>query len=266
VDGLNAVVIGPDVDQGSELFDLVVRDLVTEITQKAGQKCTATRRVLVPESLVADLEETLVDRLDDIAGKTGAPSDKANRMGPLATSAQLRDGREGVAALTQSAEIVRGDPQRKEFNGVEPDQGFFLEPILLKATPEAAMDPSSAFHSTEVFGPVATLLPYDGTVASAAKIIGYGSGSLVSTVYTDDRAFTGEALLEIAPHLGRMVIASEKTAAASFSPGLVFPLTNHGGPGRAGGGEELGGLSGLGLYMQRTAIQGGASQLARLLG
>ena len=113
---------------------------------------------------------------------------------------------------------------------------------------------------------MATLLPYDGSVAAAAEIIGFGEGSLVSTVYSDDREFLRGAVTEIAPHLGRMVVTGEKIAGAAFSPGLVFSLTNHGGPGRAGAGEELGGTAGLHLYMQRVAVQGGGGQLARLLG
>ena len=265
-DSLNAAIVGPDVETGTELFDLVVRDCITEMTQKAGQKCTATRRILVPESLLEAVRERLVDGLDGRAKATGNPAEKANRMGPLATASQLRDGRAGIKALSESAKIVRGNPERDEFNGVEKGKGYFLEPVLLEATAEAALDPNSSFHATEVFGPVATLLPYDGEASTAAKIISHGHGSLVSTVYSDDRKFLGEAIANVAPHLGRMVIAGEKIANASFAPGLVFPACNHGGPGRAGSGEELGGTSGLGLYMQRVALQGAGAQIARLLG
>jgi oxepin-CoA hydrolase/3-oxo-5,6-dehydrosuberyl-CoA semialdehyde dehydrogenase len=265
-DSLNAAIIGPDVETGSELFDLVVRDCLTEITQKAGQKCTATRRILVPEALLEDLRERLVDGLEERASTMGNPAEKANRMGPLATASQLRDGRAGVALLAESAKLVRGNPERSEFNGVESGKGFFLEPVLFEATAEAALDSGSAFHGTEVFGPVATLLPYDGTASRAATIIGHGRGSLVSTVYSDDREFLSDAVANVAPHLGRMVVAGEKIANASFAPGLVFPGCNHGGPGRAGSGEELGGISGMGLYMQRVAIQGAGAQLSRLVG
>lgn len=264
-DSLNAVVIGPDVSTGSELFDLVIRDLSVEITQKAGQKCTATRRVLVPEALVDDVRTELFDRLDRT--KIGDPSDKANRMGPLTSRAQLDDARAGIQALSAHAEIIRGNPERADgFAGVPAGKGFFLEPIVLQAKPDAAADPDAAFHRHEVFGPVITLIPYDGSLASAAAIVALGKGSLVSTVYTDDRKWLAGAVAEIGPHLGRIVVADEKTAAASMAPGCVFPVANHGGPGRAGGGEELGGVHGVGLYMQRVAVQGGASQLARLLG
>lgn len=265
-DSLNAVVLGPDVERGTELFDLAIRDLVVELTQKAGQKCTATRRVLVPEARLEEVREVLVERLTEVAAKTGDPSLKEVRMGPLSTAQQLHDARAGLAALARSAERIHGDPERTSFVGVPQGKGWFLEPILFQATAEAARDPEAAFHRLEVFAPVATLLPYDGTVTAAAAIVGAGQGSLVSTVYTDDRAFLAEAVTQLAPYLGRLVIADEKTAQASMSPGCVFPVVNHGGPGRAGGGGELGGRAGMQLYLQRTTIQGGASQLARLLG
>ncbi len=265
-DSLNAVVIGPDVQSGSELFDLVVKDCTIELTQKAGQKCTATRRILVPTALLPELRDALVDRLGAIAAKTGDPADDAVRMGPLSSPSQLADGRAGVAELAKQARIVRGDTTRSEFLGVAPGVGCFLEPILLEATAEAAQDRSAAFHRIEVFGPVATLLPYDGTVASAARIVGAGEGSLVGTVYADDREWVTQGIGALAPLLGRLVLANEKIAGASMAPGCVFPVANHGGPGRAGNGEELGGKNGLGFYLQRTTLQGGAAELARLLG
>ncbi len=266
-DSLNAVVIGPDVESGTELFDLVIRDLVIEMTQKAGQKCTATRRVLVPEATLDSVREALFDRLGEIAKKTGDPSDKDVRMGPLTSKDQLDDARKGIATLSKDAEIVHGDPSRNDgFIGVKPGEGWFLEPIVLQAKPDKVAEPEAAFHNHEVFAPVTTLLPYDGELASAANIIALGNGSLVSTVYSDDRDWLAKAIAQIGPYLGRLVVANEKFANASMSPGCVFPVANHGGPGRAGGGEELGGVHGMSLYMQRVAIQGGASQLARLLG
>ncbi len=263
-DSLNAVIVGPDVPQSGELFDLLIRDLVIELTQKAGQKCTATRRVLVPESTLEAVREALTDRLATL--EIGDPEGKSVRMGPLTSASQLADAREGVGLLARDAEIVRGDPQRRSgFVGVAEGQGFFLEPIVLQAKPERVHAADAAFHRHEVFAPVTTLIPYDGELASAAQIIGLGGGSLVSTIYSDDRKWLGEAVTEIGAWLGRLVVANEKSAGASMSPGCVFPVANHGGPGRAGGGEELGGRHGLALYMQRVAVQGGASQLARLL-
>ena len=263
-DSLNAAILGPDVESGSELFDLVIRDLVTEITQKAGQKCTATRRVLVPEQTLESVRERLLERLADVT--IGDPADDAVRMGPLTSRAQLSDARAGVAKLREDAELIYGDPERASgFAGVEAGKGYFLEPIVLQAKPSKATDASASFHQHEVFAPVTTLVPYDGELSSAAKIIALGNGSLVSTIYTDDREWLAGAVAQIGPHLGRLVIANEKFANASMSPGCVFPVANHGGPGRAGGGEELGGKHGLSLYMQRVAIQGGAAVLARLL-
>ncbi|MEE9384084.1 MAG: 3,4-dehydroadipyl-CoA semialdehyde dehydrogenase [Nannocystaceae bacterium] len=265
-DSLNAVVIGPDVARGSELFDALVRDCTVEITQKAGQKCTAIRRIIAPLTLIEDLREVLVERLEDMAAKTGDPADQANRMGPLATAQQLADAREGVRQLATRAKRMYGDLERTDFRGEATQRGYFLEPLLFQASPEAAADPSAPFHNTEVFGPVATLLPYDGSAEQAAQLVAAGGGSLVSTVYSDDRAFVLHTICNAGPHLGRLVVAQEKMARASLPPGGVFAVANHGGPGRAGGGEELGGRHGLALYTQRLALQTAGSQLARLVG
>ncbi|MBL9100270.1 MAG: 3,4-dehydroadipyl-CoA semialdehyde dehydrogenase [Myxococcales bacterium] len=263
-DSLNSVVVGPDLSEGSELWDLVLRDATVELTQKAGQKCTATRRILVPEALLPLVRDALADRLADIAGKTGNPASKAVKMGPLATAQQLADARAGIVRLQERASIVRGDPHRHDFVDAPAGKGYYLEPILLAAKDDAA-DPKASLHHVEVFGPVATLIPYDGSIAGAARIVGYGGGSLVTTLYSDDREFTARAIAELGPHLGRLVLADEKSATSSFSPGCVFPQANHGGPGRAGNGAELGGRLGLELYMQRLAVQAGAGQLARLV-
>ncbi len=264
-DSLNAALIGPDVSTGTELFDLVVRDLATEITQKAGQKCTATRRIFVPQALQEELEAALIERLSDIASRTGDPREKGNRMGPLASAAQLRDARSGVETLRADASLIHGDPARSNFAGVEAGKGYFIEPILLRANPDRAQDASAAFHRHEVFGPVSTIIPYTGALVEAAVLCALGQGSLVSTIYSDDREAIASALREAAPWLGRVVLAGEKIANASIAPGCVFPQVNHGGPGRAGDGSELGGLAALNFYTQRVAVQGGASELARLL-
>ncbi len=265
-DSLNAVVLGPDLAEGSALWDLALRDATIELTQKTGQKCTATRRILVPEAALPAFRDALAERLADIASKTGDPASKAVKMGPLSTAQQLADARAGITRLQQHARLVQGDPQRANFLDVPAGKGFFLEPILLEADPARVTDAGASFHALEVFGPVATLLPYDGSAATAARAVGLGGGSLVTTVYSDDRDFNARAVTDIGPQLGRLVLNDEKSAAGAFSPGCVFPQANHGGPGRAGGGAELGGRLGLELYMQRLAVQGGASQLARLLG
>jgi oxepin-CoA hydrolase/3-oxo-5,6-dehydrosuberyl-CoA semialdehyde dehydrogenase len=155
---------------------------------------------------------------------------------------------------------------RADFHATTAGKGYFFEPMLLVASAEAALTGGAAFHHVEVFGPVSTLLPYDGTIGAAAKVVSLGDGSLVTSVYTDDRAFAGGAIAHIAPHVGRLVLTDEKHAGAALPPGGVLPTAHHGGPGRAGGGQELGGRAGLELYLQRTTLQGGAAWLGKLGG
>ena len=181
------------------------------------------------------------------------------------TTAPLPPGvvHQGIAALREDAEIVYGHTQRGDLPGVEAGKGYFVTPLLLRAN-----DAESArhVHDIEVFGPVATILPYDGTAASACALIARGKGSLVTSIYGDDRAFLSEAILGMAPYNGRLVITDAKIAQEAYPPGLAMPQMLHGGPGRAGGGEELGGQRGMKLYQQRTAVQGNGPLIARLLG
>ncbi len=265
-DSLNAAIVGPDVTAGTEVFDALVRDLVTEMTQKAGQKCTAIRRILAPPACADDLVAALSERLQARAEKTGDPALGEVRMGPLTSAAQLADARAGLSALQRDADILRGDPTRTAFLGVDEGQGHFLEPVLLRAKDGRATDPKAAFHHTEVFGPVSTILPYDGSLEQAAAIVALGGGSLQSTLYTSDRGLITGALSAIAPLLGRLVVVDEKGAAGSIPPGGVLPQVHHGGPGRAGDGSELGGVTGLALYQQRVSIQASAGILARTVG
>lgn len=243
-DSLNAVLVGPDVAPGTATFDLLVRDTAREMTQKAGQKCTATRRVLVPAALLPELAEALAAELRGL--KVGDPREDGVRMGPLTNPAQLESVQAGIARLSGAARVVCGGPQPLRA------QGCFLAPTLLAAQDGAA----PVFHAEEVFGPVASLLPYDGTPAAGARLVALGEGGLVASVYSDDRDFALAAALELAPWTGRLYLASERMAEHGTGAGTVLPQMVHGGPGRAGGGEELGGLRGLSLYMQRTAIQG----------
>lgn len=259
-DSLNAAVLGPDVGPGSETWSMFVRDVLREMTQKTGQKCTATRRVLVPVDRIDDVQAELAERLSEIV--VGNPSLDEVRMGPLATSQQLRDARAGVGLLVESgARIVFGDPTTAEPVGVPEGKGYFMTPVLLRADEPAK---ATAVHSHEVFGPVATLLPYR-TADEAIDLVARGEGGLVSEVYSDDRAFTEAVVLGIAPFHGRVLIGSAKIADQATAPGLVLPSCVHGGPGRAGGGEELGGERGLDFYLQRTALQGDRAVLDRLL-
>jgi oxepin-CoA hydrolase/3-oxo-5,6-dehydrosuberyl-CoA semialdehyde dehydrogenase len=250
-DSLNAAILGPDVPDGSELMNLFVGDVVRDMTQKTGQKCTAIRRVYVPAALVDAVVERLRERL--VAVKVGDPSREDVGMGPVATAQQLRDVREGIARLAAGARTACGGAEAVEALGVANGKGFFVAPTLFVAG-EARRD--DAAHTHEVFGPVATVIPYDGSAKMAAACVSWGGGGLVSSAYSDEKDFVKELVLGIAPFHGRVAIATSKTASQSMPPGLVLPQLLHGGPGRAGGGEELGGRRGLALYMQRVAIQG----------
>jgi 3,4-dehydroadipyl-CoA semialdehyde dehydrogenase len=249
-DSLNAAVLGPDVDEGSEVMNLFVGDVVRDMTQKTGQKCTAIRRVYVPEAKVAAVLELLKERL--VAVKVGDPSREDVGMGPVATRQQLDDVRAGVKRLQAGATTVCGGAEAVDALGVG-SKGFFVAPTLLHASAPAEGD---AVHQHEVFGPVATVMPYDGTAAAASTRVAWGGGGLVASVYSDDKDFVRETVLGIAPLNGRVTIGSSKVASQALPPGMVLPQLLHGGPGRAGGGEELGARRGMSLYMQRLALQG----------
>jgi 3,4-dehydroadipyl-CoA semialdehyde dehydrogenase len=250
-DSLNAAILGPDVADGSELSHLFVSDVVRDITQKAGQKCTAIRRVYVPAATIEAVINRLRERL--VAVQVGDPAREEVTMGPVATSQQLVDVRSGIAALATCGRIVCGGSDRVNAVGVEVGKGYFVAPTLVHAPEPQAQD---AVHGHEVFGPVATVMPYDGSAPAAAELVNWGGGGLVCSVYSDDRSFVRDLVLRIAPLHGRVMIGSTKTASQSIPPGTVLPQLVHGGPGRAGGGEELGGRRGLALYMQRVALQG----------
>jgi len=255
-DSLNAAVLAPDVepaadDDSSPTFRLFLKDVVREITQKAGQKCTAVRRILVPAEHLDAVQEALVSRLAKVV--TGNPADASVTMGPLATAQQLRDAEYGVNELTRTATIVHGSGKRAEGAGSPEGKGFFFPPTLLRADDVRNAGP---VHDREVFGPVATLLPYDGTAAAAAEIVALGGGTLVTSAYTDDAAWAGDFVARGGGGTGRIYIGSAASVDEAPGSGAALPQTLHGGPGRAGGGEELGGLNGVKLYLQRVAIQG----------
>jgi oxepin-CoA hydrolase/3-oxo-5,6-dehydrosuberyl-CoA semialdehyde dehydrogenase len=253
-DSINAAVLGPDVEAGSDTFEQFVTNVVVDMTQKAGQKCTAVRRILVPANLLADVQEALLERLAGIV--VGNPAQADVRMGPVASAEQLRDVRAGIDRLATVAKVLRGGSQPV------PGPGYFVQPTLLLANDSHA----PVLHELEVFGPCATLLPYDGSAAAAVELCNRGGGSLVASAYSDDRAFVEALVHGIAPWHGRIWLGSEKTMGQAIGPGAVLPGSIHGGPGRAGGGEELGGLRGLALYLQRTAVQGDRAVLGRLFG
>jgi len=257
-DSLNAAVLGPDVHPGSLTFERFVQDVAREITQKAGQKCTAVRRILVPKECAEPVLEALVARLAAVV--TGDPADPRVSMGPLAHGGQLRDALDGIAELLATAELVHGSGGRAAGVGAPAGKGFFVEPTLLRTHHPLELTP---VHWREVFAPVSTLLPYSGTAAEAAAIVALGGGSLVSSVYTDDAEWAGDYLAQGGAFQGRIYFGS--ATSEGYGSGAALPQSLHGGPGRAGGGEELGGLAGLRLYQQRVALQGTRARLDGLL-
>ncbi|MDI1479020.1 3,4-dehydroadipyl-CoA semialdehyde dehydrogenase [Polyangium sp. y55x31] len=249
-DSLNTAVLGPDVTSGSDTYRMFLREVTRDITQKAGQKCTAIRRILVPRAIEGEIKDELVSLLRDI--KVGDPALEGVTVGPLATAAQLRDIRAGIQKLSAEASIVLGDGAFERV-GAQDGKGYFVPPTLLHCKdPDAARD----VHQHEVFGPCATIVPYDGSSARATDLVRRGGGMLVGSVYSDDRAFVTDMIFGLSPYHGRLYFGSEKIADQTPGPGTVLPQSVHGGPGRAGGGEELGGRRGLAFYSHRAAIQG----------
>jgi oxepin-CoA hydrolase/3-oxo-5,6-dehydrosuberyl-CoA semialdehyde dehydrogenase len=219
------------------------------------------RRILVPQGRLDEVQDALIARLEKVV--TGNPEDPAVRMGPLATAGQLEDALRGLAELQQGARIVHGGAQRVNGAGAPEGKGFFLAPTLLRSDDARTAGP---VHDREVFGPVATLLPYDATASAAADVMALGGGTLVTSVYSDDAAWIGDFLARGASATGRVYIGSQSSAGETPGSGAALPQTLHGGPGRAGGGEELGGLVGLRLYLQRLAIQGSKALVDELAG
>jgi 3,4-dehydroadipyl-CoA semialdehyde dehydrogenase len=243
-DSLNAAVLAPDVEPGSDSWNLLLANVALDVTQKTGQKCTAVRRVLVPEQRMDALKTDLVAELSRI--KVGDPAEKETRMGPLASASQLADVRAGMGRFAKAGEIACGGPEPLR------PKGYFVAPTVFVARDGEA----AAFHAEEVFGPVTTLLPYAGDAARAAELVGLGGGGLVASAYSNDAPWCEQFVLAAAPWNGRLWLGSDKLQDQSLPPGMVLPSMVHGGPGRAGGGEELGGERGLCFYMQRTALQG----------
>ena len=211
-DSLNAAVLGPDVEDDSDVMNLFITDVARDATQKTGQKCTAIRRVYVPAAKVSVVVEKLRERL--LAIKVGDPAREETTMGPLATAQQLKDVRDGVAKLATCAKVVLGA------RGAWARRGFFLAPTLLVGSNPK---PGDAVHLHEVFGPVTTVMPYDGSADHAARLVAAGGGGLVSSVYSDDKEFVHGCVLGIAPFHGRVTIGSSKVAAQAIPPGTVLP-------------------------------------------
>jgi oxepin-CoA hydrolase / 3-oxo-5,6-dehydrosuberyl-CoA semialdehyde dehydrogenase len=256
-DSLNASVLGPEASPGTPEFDLYVAQLVTEMTTKAGQKCTAIRRALVPDGLLDAVGDAVAERLRSVV--VGAPGAEGVTMGALVGTEQRDDVRAQIDRLAREARIVVGDPQKVDPVGADPTVGAFMSPILLRA--DSAAD---APHRVEAFGPVSTLLPYDGSADDAVAQIARGEGSLAASVVSADATFVRHVVLGAAAHHGRILVLDRDNAAESTGHGIPMPQLLHGGPGRAGGGEEEGGVRAVHHHLQRTAVQAGAATLHSL--
>ncbi|RZS39116.1 oxepin-CoA hydrolase/3-oxo-5,6-dehydrosuberyl-CoA semialdehyde dehydrogenase [Herbihabitans rhizosphaerae] len=247
-DSLNLSILGPDAKPGSTEFGLFVKQLVTEMTVKAGQKCTAIRRAFVPAELMDDVAAAAAERLAKIT--VGNPADDSVRMGALASLEQREEVRRSLKSLLDAGTAVFGDPDTVEVIDADPERGAFVSPVLVRVDDTGRAEP----HQVEAFGPVSTLMPYtsaDQVIELAAR----GEGSLAGSIVTGDTEFARQVVLGVAPWHGRLLVLDADNAAESTGHGSPLPALVHGGPGRAGGGEELGGIRGVLHHMQRTAVQ-----------
>lgn len=249
-DSLNATVLGKKAIPGTVEFDLFIKETVKEITIKAGQKCTAVRRIIVPEELIDEVQSAISARL--ASTKIGNPAEEGVRMGPLATTLQAVRVRASVEELSKSQRIVFGDLNHFDIIGDAVKREAFFSPILFRND-----DPfhQTACHDIEAFGPVATIMPYKD-LDDAIELAKMGKGSLVSSIVTPDNQEARDYVVGAASMHGRILVLNEHCAKESTGHGSPMPLLTHGGPGRAGGGEEMGGKRGVLHYLQRTAIQG----------
>lgn len=259
-DSLNASVLGEDAVPGTPEFDLFVKEVRKEMTVKAGQKCTAIRRIIVPEKLMEDVQIALAQQLDRVT--IGDPRLQEVRMGALVSDAQRESVREQVSKIAKTADIVYGDLESVETIGADAKKGAFLKPILLREN-----DPfkNEAAHITEAFGPVSTLMPYKD-LGEAITLAQMGKGSLVSSIATFDDKIAKEYVIGSASHHGRILVLNRENAKVSTGHGSPLPTLIHGGPGRAGGGEEMGGMRGVKHYLQRCAVQGTPTTLTEVTG
>ncbi|MFE9645008.1 phenylacetic acid degradation bifunctional protein PaaZ [Streptomyces sp. NPDC006365] len=246
-DSVNAIVLAPDVRPGSPLFEAFVREVVTEMTVKAGQKCTAIRRVLVPQ----EHERGTLDAISaELAGVSiGNPAAEGVRMGAVVSLEQREDVRRAVRAIADSGRFVHGDPDKVRVVDADPERGAFLDAMLISADPDAA-----APHEVEPFGPAATVMAYRDK-AHATDLVARGRGSLAASVVSDDLAWTLAFVQDAAPWHGRLHLMDSANMAQTTGHGSPLPALRHGGPGRAGGGSEMAGTRGVLDLMQRTALQ-----------
>lgn len=258
-DSLNCSILGPDAVAGTPEFDLYVKEIAREITTKAGQRCTCIRRALVPESLVDDVIAGVRARLEKVV--VGNPRNETVTVGALVSLHQRDEVRDAVVALQRAAQVVYGDPMSVDPIDADAERGAFMAPVLLLCNDGDRSEP----HEVEAFGPVTTLIPYRAP-GDVGELAARGGGSLVGSVVSYDPDFVAKVVTDAASHHGRLLILDRDCAGESTGHGTPMPQLVHGGPGRAGGGEELGGMRAVKHFMQRTALQGSPAVIAALLG
>ena len=259
-DSLNCSILGKDAVPGTPEFDLFVKEVRKEMTVKTGQKCTAIRRIMVPENLVEDVQIALGKQLDKVT--IGDPRLKEVRMGALVSKAQVQSVKDQVAKLSKTAQIVYGNLNSVDVVGADAEKGAFMKPILMR---EDNPFTNTEVHELEAFGPVSTIMPYKD-LDEAVTLAQMGKGSLVSSIFTFDDKIASDYIVEAASHHGRILVGNRENAKVSTGHGSPLPQLTHGGPGRAGGGEEMGGMRGIKHYMQRCAIQGTPTTLTEVTG
>ena len=258
-DSLNCSVLGPDAAPDTPEFDLYVGQLVNEITVKAGQKCTAIRRAFVPVAIADQVAQAVRDRLAKVV--VGNPAEESVRMGALASLDQREEVRRSVKALLSAGRLVSGHPDHVDVLGASAERGAFMAPLLLLSDDASRPEP----HQVEAFGPVSTIIGYRDT-AEVVELAARGLGSLVGSIVTADAVFARQVVLGLAPWHGRLLVLDHDDAAESTGHGSPLPMLVHGGPGRAGGGEEMGGIRGVRHHMQRTAVQASPRVLSAVTG
>lgn len=257
-DSLNAAVLGEDAVPGTEEFDIFIKEVRKEVTVKCGQKCTAIRRVLVPSSMIEDVQIALSKAFGKVV--IGNPRNETVRMGSLAGMSQRIEVLEKLELLKAHSEIVFGDPSKVDLIDAEYSKGAFLSPVLLLNSKPFT---NLASHEVEAFGPITTLMPYDH-LDDAIALTKLGKGSLVCSIATSDDRIARDFVLGAASHHGRILVLNRESAVESTGHGSPMPMLVHGGPGRAGGGEEMGGVRGVLHYLQRTAIQGSPTTISAI--
>ena len=257
-DSLNCCVLGSDAVPGTPEFDIFIKEVLREMTTKAGQKCTAVRRIIVPENLVEDVQIAMGKRL--VTTTIGDPNVEGVRMGALAGKSQQKEVAEKVMQLAKTQEIVFGDLNNFSVTGADKEKGAFMSPILfLNKNPFKNLD----CHSVEAFGPVSTIMPYK-TIEEAIELAKMGKGSLVCSIITGDDKIAKQFVIGAACMHGRILVLNADCVKESTGHGSPMPMLTHGGPGRAGGGEEMGGKRGVFHYLQRTAIQGSPTSITNI--